>query len=121
MFRPCLRSHSGAELDHRLCSPTFQGNILFHRTTQFLFLGQRYIYYSIPDYASSENVAVLNRDSSGTRGQDMIHSTQKYQRSLMRRGKRKEITRKEAPCRLIIFEFSVLRVPFLILLLSGSH
>ena len=71
--------------------------------------------------ASSENTAVLNKDSSGTRGQDMIHSTQKYQRSLKRKKKQKEVTtQEEASCRLIMFEFSVLRIPFLILL-SRSH
>lgn len=73
---------------------------------------------------SSENAAILNKDSSGTKGQDMIHSTQKYQRSLKRKRKGKEkevITQEEASCRWIISEFSVLSVPLLILLLSGSH
>jgi len=51
--------------------------------------------------ASSANAAFLNKDSLGTRGQDMIHSMKKYQGSLKRKRKEKEvITQEEASCKL---------------------
>lgn len=52
----------------------------------------------------------------------MINSFQKYQRSCKRKKKDKElVTQEEASYRLIMFESSVLRVQFLILLFSGSQ
>lgn len=76
------------EPDHRLCFPIFQCNNLFSITTQSSSETACLLQYSSL-HASSENAAALNKGSSGTRDWGMVHSPQKYQRSLKRRKKEK--------------------------------